>query len=100
MSSMEMDQHSMISIICNDCSVEFERPRSIFKDHEFNEEGELDDVICSCCYEGSHVIDWNYNTAEDNGCGDGCMIEGDCKRCNKTFRAEFQQKQGEDPLEV
>ena len=83
-----------VTVNCSECGIEFEEEVDGFDNRT------ADDYCCSCCYEGSHRIDWDYGTATDNGCGDGCMIEGECSRCRKKLRAEFQQKSGEDPDEI
>ncbi len=44
---------------------------------------------CTCCMNDFHEVTWDYETAEDNMCGDGCMIEGTCDICGATGRGEF-----------
>lgn len=47
---------------------------------------------CTCCMNDFHEVTWDYETAEDNMCGDGCMIEGTCDNCGATGRGEFSNR--------
>ena len=52
----------------------------------------ITDVECVCCRDDFHDVIWDYETAEDNMCGDGCMIEGTCLNCGATGRGEFSNQ--------
>jgi len=47
---------------------------------------------CQCCLNDYHQVTWDYETAEDNMCGDGCMIEGTCDICGASGVGEFSNR--------
>ena len=74
----------MRTVYCCECDREFQEPERLYESGYADPE----DRACTCCYD-EHTITWNYNTARDNGCGDGCIIEGRCEECGATGKAEF-----------
>ena len=59
-------------------------------DREFRYQIKTDE--CPCCNNGYHDVEWDYESAEDNMCGDGCMINGVCLECGATGCGEFSNK--------
>lgn len=47
---------------------------------------------CQCCLDDYHDVVWEYETAEDNMCGDGCMIQGTCSVCGASGVGEFSNR--------
>ena len=101
MSSYEVDgktiYESFITINCCKCDREFtEHASTYITTKEFQttnwKNKKITDYECVCCRDDYHQVTWDYETAEDNMCGDGCMIEGTCLNCGATGRGEFSNR--------
>ena len=77
----------MRTVYCCTCDREFQEPEKLYK----NGYADPEDRECNCCYD-EHKITWDYTTAQDNGCGDGCIIDGECDECGATGTAEFSSR--------
>ena len=101
MSTYEVDgkmlSETFITINCCKCDREFtEHASTYITRKEFQSTNgknkKITDVECVCCRDDFHDVIWDYETAEDNMCGDGCMIEGTCLNCGATGRGEFSNR--------